>query len=285
MNGNAKGKKQVGFWRQTKDEKSDLPWPGDLVEPRWNPALREVVASYLDDEKFRSTQYRGVSECRLCGRSTGSADFTDGTYVWPEGYAHYIRIHAVVPPRDLVEHIKNRPVGPVGLPPIKVSAMQLDAGQKNAAYHTLNAANLYGPWTNFDEAAKYGQAKVLMSKLIDRACFDGGDLPAAWITSFVRMTQRQWHHLDGKPDTMGCRRELAKTLLTISANSLKEEHRRRQETWDRMKVFRGHESKPEPVLGKVVGRVEVDDDWPEEKYREVRDFILKNFRTMRRERS
>jgi hypothetical protein len=35
----------------------------------------------------------------------GSHDLTDGVFVWPEGYAHYIEKHDVKPPREFIEHV------------------------------------------------------------------------------------------------------------------------------------------------------------------------------------
>ena len=50
----------------------------------------------------------GYSPCRICGVDNGAAEYTDGTYVWPEGLAHYIYDHAVRLPEDLVRHAKDR---------------------------------------------------------------------------------------------------------------------------------------------------------------------------------
>ena len=34
----------------------------------------------------------------------GCCTLTDGTYVWPEGLAHYVSEHAVRPPEDFIKH-------------------------------------------------------------------------------------------------------------------------------------------------------------------------------------
>ena len=51
---------------------------------------------------------QGTSWCRFrCGvpdAAMGSADLGDGTYVWPQGFAHYLEAHAVKPPDDFVAH-------------------------------------------------------------------------------------------------------------------------------------------------------------------------------------
>jgi len=50
----------------------------------------------------------GISPCRLCGIKNGSLEFTDGTYLWPEGLVHYIREHAVRMPEAVVAHAEAR---------------------------------------------------------------------------------------------------------------------------------------------------------------------------------
>lgn len=50
-------------------------------------------------------EYKGYSPCRICGLNNGSAEYRfalDGetTFIWPEGYMHYIRDHGVRPDPD-----------------------------------------------------------------------------------------------------------------------------------------------------------------------------------------
>lgn len=52
--------------------------------------------------------YKGSSLCRFCGCVNGSADLTDGAWVWPEGYAHYLLAHGVVPPQAFVDHVLGK---------------------------------------------------------------------------------------------------------------------------------------------------------------------------------
>lgn len=39
-----------------------------------------------------------------CSKFMGCTTLTDGKYVWPEGLAHYVSVHAVRPPEDFVRH-------------------------------------------------------------------------------------------------------------------------------------------------------------------------------------
>jgi hypothetical protein len=38
----------------------------------------------------------------------GSSDLTDGTWLWPEGLAHYVRKHDVVLPEEFIAHVVSR---------------------------------------------------------------------------------------------------------------------------------------------------------------------------------
>lgn len=80
------------------------PRPGDLVSDDWSPELKSVVVGHLERGGVLNS-YRGTSLCRLCGQSNGSRELTDYAYVWPEGYAHYVRDHGVKPPAVFVYHV------------------------------------------------------------------------------------------------------------------------------------------------------------------------------------
>lgn len=99
----------IGFWATKPGDPSGLPHPKDLVDNEWDPSERESVASYLDSGETVNS-YRGFSFCRFgCGCfAMGSRDLTDGTYLYPEGYSHYLREHGVKPPQEFIDHaLKN----------------------------------------------------------------------------------------------------------------------------------------------------------------------------------
>lgn len=96
----------IGFWRSVKDARPVLPDPRDFVDPAWDASEREMVVAYLRAGR-RVRPQMGSARCRLCGSSTGSAEQTDGTHLWPEGYAHYVAEHAVRPPAEFVEHVRR----------------------------------------------------------------------------------------------------------------------------------------------------------------------------------
>jgi len=117
----------VGFWQKQRNPRESsgsfaedflqlmltmleqrLPDPVDLVDLSWDPRERELVAQYLDRGKtFES--YAGYSQCRMCSKwNNGSKDLTDGVYIWPEGFSHYLREHGVRPPATFEHHVLER---------------------------------------------------------------------------------------------------------------------------------------------------------------------------------
>ena len=124
--------KRVGYWREDPEPPSmlsavlafargelvghrfadalaNLPWPGDLVDKTWDSGARLLVTQYVNDERFKHIGYLGYSHCRLCPLPTnGTSDYSDGVYVWPEGFGHYIEAHGVRPPAEFVAHVIAR---------------------------------------------------------------------------------------------------------------------------------------------------------------------------------
>lgn len=110
--GDKEGHRTVGFWRRAEHgDDSDvraLPWPGDFVDERTDPAQRARMVRYLT-EAPEVASFRGHSPCRLCQEHNGSTDRSDGTFLWPEGLAHYVDVHHVRLPFAFVEHILSQP--------------------------------------------------------------------------------------------------------------------------------------------------------------------------------
>jgi hypothetical protein len=89
----------VGFWYSEREPW--LPHPRKSVAPRWSDSQRTAVIDYLLRPED-VVHYMGLSPCRMCDRLVGSREFTDGTWVWPEGLVHYLDVHQVRPPADFV---------------------------------------------------------------------------------------------------------------------------------------------------------------------------------------
>jgi hypothetical protein len=61
-------------------------------------------------------RWRGWSSCRLCGCANGSTCKGDDAYNWPEGFAHYLKVHGVRPPDAFVAHCLGRLAEKTGHP-------------------------------------------------------------------------------------------------------------------------------------------------------------------------
>lgn len=96
----------IGYWRgpRTSDR---WPRPQDMVDWSWDEEDREAVADYLARGHI-SRSCMGYSDCRICGVKNGVLEFSDGTYVWPEGLSHYVVEHGVRLPSQFVEHVRAR---------------------------------------------------------------------------------------------------------------------------------------------------------------------------------
>jgi hypothetical protein len=92
----------IGYWAS---EQADWwPTPAQFIDEDWNADEREIVADYLL-RGFVSRTYMGYSQCRICGVDNGALELSDGDYVWPEGFAHYVLEHRIRPPAPFVDHV------------------------------------------------------------------------------------------------------------------------------------------------------------------------------------
>lgn len=110
---------RVGYWRpnavptqaglghrplySTNDERS-LPDPRDHIDLSWDAAERKMVIAYLRKAET-CVVWRGIAHCRICDIMNGGTCKSDGVYMWPEGYAHYLEKHDVRPPQAFIDHV------------------------------------------------------------------------------------------------------------------------------------------------------------------------------------
>jgi len=94
----------IGYWHS--EQEPQWPDPARFVDPTWDPLQRERVAQYLRTASVPRAA-AGLSWCRFrCGLAgLGSAEHTDGTFLWPEGLVHYVESHDVRPPEEFLQHI------------------------------------------------------------------------------------------------------------------------------------------------------------------------------------
>lgn len=101
--------KAIGYW--VSEKQPNLPNPQMYIVEGWGETEEAaMVLNHLRTKGMVEHQWMGSSWCRLC--ATGDADngaqcFTDGFYVWPEGFAHYIEDHDVKPPKEFIDHVRN----------------------------------------------------------------------------------------------------------------------------------------------------------------------------------
>lgn len=104
----------VGFWRRNAtDIDGEHEDPHSLVSPSGSeaiPSLRAIVHAYTARCGMLESYEQAYSFCRFNGctsprRELGCATFTDGVYVWPEGFSHYLDVHGVWPPSAFVDHV------------------------------------------------------------------------------------------------------------------------------------------------------------------------------------
>ncbi len=93
--------KQVGYWRKKEESNENLPWP---TEGRLPLETKRKVVEYLNNGKLHMA-WMGRSSCRICGKMNGTTCLTDGEFVYPEGYSHYIIDHNIMPDLELLTKI------------------------------------------------------------------------------------------------------------------------------------------------------------------------------------
>jgi hypothetical protein len=95
----------IGCWKS----EVNPAWPDvrDFIDLEWDDGERDEVLWYTKSGTT-ARAFMEPSMCRLCGTRNGSAEDTDGTYIWPEGLAHYIEAHGVRLPAEFVRHDHSR---------------------------------------------------------------------------------------------------------------------------------------------------------------------------------
>jgi hypothetical protein len=95
----------LGYWFH--DDAPDA-WPRpQLLVGRWRQRDRDAVLAWLRTAP-ELVRYPHTSWCRFaCGeRRLGRSERSDGTFVWPDGLAHYVAVHGVVLPPRFVAHVR-----------------------------------------------------------------------------------------------------------------------------------------------------------------------------------
>lgn len=93
---------RIGYWRS--EQRPALPHPSRFVDPSWDVDERDLTIEYQRGG-LPVVHMMGYSACRMCElKENGTSEFTDGTYLWPQGLAHYVQEHEVRLPAVFAEH-------------------------------------------------------------------------------------------------------------------------------------------------------------------------------------
>lgn len=77
------------------------------MDEGWDDDERIDVVHHLE-HGLVTRAYMGSSRCRFCDSAIGNLELTDGTFVWPEGLAHYVKEHGVRLPAEFVAHVQGQ---------------------------------------------------------------------------------------------------------------------------------------------------------------------------------
>jgi hypothetical protein len=99
---------KIGYW----SEGEGGTRPEDWVDTGWDDGERRRVSAYLKQGNPVRT-YPGSARCRWrgCGfpdSMMGFSDLSDGQFMWPEGFAHYLDFHQVKPPESFLSEIRSK---------------------------------------------------------------------------------------------------------------------------------------------------------------------------------
>jgi hypothetical protein len=112
----------VGYWKDPKsktiylnpeDEKImkeayEFAIPQNIKTKNYSLDLKEKIVDFLRNGNI-VTMYLGTSYCRFnCGipsSEMGNSTLTDGKFIWPEGYCHYIESHNLAVPEFFLQKI------------------------------------------------------------------------------------------------------------------------------------------------------------------------------------
>jgi hypothetical protein len=115
----------IGHWKEDIDETLDwyqgqeyanLPIENSATNDqteeiralnRLEQKLGQRGVDMIPGDKYKRNGYMGSSECRICGIRNGSHEYVFESWVWPEGYSHYLTEHNVAIHPEFGQFIKS----------------------------------------------------------------------------------------------------------------------------------------------------------------------------------
>lgn len=95
----------IGYWSKLNGFDDGFPTPYDFTGD-WPGSDKVKIVNYLTLAP-KVMHYDGWSWCRFCNKDNGGVELSDGTFMWPRGYAHYIEKHNVLIPQPVLQHIRD----------------------------------------------------------------------------------------------------------------------------------------------------------------------------------
>lgn len=93
--------RREGFWQSSMEP--DLPMP--VADVDW-PERDAFLGRFAKAESMaRKLAYRGMSRCRVCGKTNGCQTMSLNGWEWPSGFLHYVRDHGVKPSDDFIAFV------------------------------------------------------------------------------------------------------------------------------------------------------------------------------------
>jgi hypothetical protein len=180
----------IGYWmRDLKDEEFCLPQEvvGDLSEE-----VRAELARYLDAGTLYGACL-GYSWCRFfCGaphKELGSAELTDGIWVWPEGLSHYVRTHHILLPEEFIQHALSRKAlkdNPIDTPPDLSYWRQWCANRRSPEFlEQLRSARVEADKAAEEGLKEWAVQEATQHGISDRQCLWKGCVQLALKDTYV----------------------------------------------------------------------------------------------------
>lgn len=171
--------KLIGYWGPGKDESWDAK-PGDKLpmpvarDSPWRGQAEFLKALWALEGRLFCRQFKGWSECRICGCKNGSGEFTWKGFQWPNGYSHYIERHNLKPPLDfrdaIAAYIKERKALKDGHQPAVKRALPLREPTSDAVFNAARSTNMN---LGSDERCALGQLQHLLKNHLEVDCVRG----------------------------------------------------------------------------------------------------------------
>lgn len=128
----------IGYWKNKRNQQ--LPDPTKIITTYKDSTVKEKIVNYLNNASIFIC-FDGLSWCRFpkCESGIGCNCLTDGKYVWPSAFYHYIQDHNVSIPQEFMSHMESNSWTPPSAPDLSKygkNPWRLDFHAKYLAKHS-----------------------------------------------------------------------------------------------------------------------------------------------------